>query len=99
MDAGIASNNRGFWQKIQGAFTRKQGLFDKIQFPEDVHLSTMSPSVNPGENVQSHGWKKLRSLWRDVNNLYKEVLFNYTKLVSHFSPPSCSSPSYSTKIN
>ena len=36
LDAGIASNNRGFWQKIQHAFTRKDGLFDKIQFPEDV---------------------------------------------------------------
>jgi len=78
LDAGIASNNRGFWLKIQGAFTRKHGLFDKIQFPEDVHLSTMSPPVNPGENVQLYGWKKFRSLWRDVNHLYKEVLFNYT---------------------
>ena len=45
----------------------------------------MSPPINPGENVQSHGWKKLRHLWRDVNSLYKEVLFNYTKSGNHES--------------
>ncbi len=79
LDTGVASNNRGFRIKVQGAFTRKHGIFDKIQFPDDYHLISMSPPINPGDNVQSHGWNKLCAMWKDIHSVYKEVLFNFTK--------------------
>ena len=54
LDAGSASNNRGFWKKVEAAFLRKHEVFDKIQFPNDPHLIGMTPRIDPASNVQSH---------------------------------------------
>jgi len=32
LDAGSASNNRGFWQKIECAYTRKEGFLIRVSF-------------------------------------------------------------------
>ena len=52
-------------------------------FCMDDHLITISPPINPGENVQAHRWKKLRDMWKDINDIHKEVLFNFTKSGNH----------------
>ena len=39
----------------------------------------------PGENIQSHDWKKLRSIWADLNSKYKLSLYNFTKSGNHES--------------
>ena len=59
---------------------------DKMQFPEDKNLAdNLKSPINPRENIQPHGWKKLRGMCRDVHRLCKEVLHNFRESGTHES--------------
>ena len=53
LDSGDACNNQGFWVRIQAAFKEPHPIYDKMQFPDDIHLTEKLKSpINPGENIQ-----------------------------------------------
>ena len=54
-----------------------------MQFTDDKFF--INTAIDPGENIQSHDWKKLRSIWSDVNRKYKESLYKFTKSGNHES--------------
>ena len=83
LDAGIAGNNKGFWVRVQAAFVKTHPVYDKLQFTDDKFF--INTSIDPGENVQNHDWKKLRSIWLEVNSNYKESLYKFTKSGNHES--------------
>jgi len=69
LDAGVAGNNKGFWLKIQTVYIKSHPVYDRLQFADDKFF--VNTAIDPGENVQSHDWKKLRSIWSEVNSKYK----------------------------
>ena len=83
LDAGVASNNKGFWVRVQEVFVTKHPIYDKLQFNDDKFL--MNTAIDPGENIQCHDWKKLRCIWADLNSKYKVSLYNFTKSGNHES--------------
>ena len=77
LDAGVAVNSKGFWIRVQAFFGSKHPIYDKMQFTDDNFF--INTAIDPGENIQSHDWTKLRSIWADLNSKYKLSLYNFTK--------------------
>jgi len=82
LDTGKASNNQLFWEGMQETFTRNSELFDNLHFEDEV-LSNLH-HLNLKKIVQ-HDWKKLCTMWKNLNVEYKAALNNYTMSGTHLS--------------
>ena len=64
LDSGDAHSNQGFCIRVKTAFKEPHHpKYDKMQFPEDKYL--VDAAMNPGEAIQPHDWRKLRSTWNN----------------------------------
>jgi hypothetical protein len=87
LDSGKAGNEMHFWEKVQDAFvgsTDNENYNQELQFVDDAEIFDSMHHINP-RNIVLHDWKKLRSIWRNVNTNYKSALSRYTVSGTHTS--------------
>jgi hypothetical protein len=85
LDSGKAGNDMYFWEKVQAAFVdSKNEFYNQLQFVDDAEMFDSMQHINPG-NIVFHDWKKLRSIWKNVNASYKGALSRFTVSGTHTS--------------
>jgi hypothetical protein len=71
LDSGKYGNNKLFWIKIVSAFhdeTNKE--YAALQF---IYNNVFAfEIIDPGK-VNTHNWKKLRTIWKTINSKYKQA--------------------------
>ena len=91
IDVGLAAFDQHFWEKVRHEFIHRLG-HGELQFTENKHISKVANTINPGKILQ-HPWKKLRTIWIQVNKVFKECNEKFRKSGSHdsdffnFCPP------------
>jgi len=86
LDSGKAGNEMHFWERMQEAFvgSTDNENYNQLQFVDDAEIFDNMHHINP-KNIVFHDWKKLRSIWKNVNSNYKSALSRYTVSGTHTS--------------
>jgi hypothetical protein len=86
LDSGKAGNEMHFWERVQDALvgSTDNENYNQLQFVDDAEIFDSMHHINPS-NIVLHDWKKLRSIWKNVNSNYKSALSRYTVSGTHTS--------------
>jgi len=83
LDTGKATNNQLFWEGVQEAFQGQDPTIDNLHFDDDEVLQDLH--YIDFTKIVPHDWKKLHSIWKQVNSHYKECLSCFTTSGTHSS--------------
>jgi len=76
LDSEKAANNQLFWEGVQEAFQSADPTIDNLHIGDNEVLLDLH-CINFKEIVP-HDWKKLRSMWKQINGDYKAALSHFT---------------------
>ena len=77
IDAGTASDRNSSWSAVQAdSVTPATDKCDDLRFPGNKHFqnSKFYPSL-----IQPHNWKKLQTIWKEINSKWQEARRNNDK--------------------
>ena len=83
LDSGKVANNQLFWEGVQEAFQGQDPTIDNLRFDDDEVLQELH--YIDFTKIVPHDWKKLRSIWKQINSHYKESLGRFTQSGTHSS--------------
>eukprot|EP00918_Siedleckia_nematoides_P101987 GHVU01222831.1.p1 GENE.GHVU01222831.1~~GHVU01222831.1.p1 ORF type:complete len:348 (+),score=46.46 GHVU01222831.1:1031-2074(+) len=81
IDGGHATNDETFWRDVRSSFVSEDPEFGTLQFADSVFTSR---GIDVS-NIVEHDWKKLRTIWKQVNSDYRCALRKYTQSGTHAS--------------